>query len=84
MEYQRMQGTISKWGNSLALRLPRHVADQVCLVEGATVEIEIDDGSLRVTPSRPKFKLSELLDGEPRRDNHAEVDWGGAQGDEVW
>ena len=43
-----MQTTVSKWGNSLALRLPRHVAEVVKLVEGSTVCVEIEDGSLRV------------------------------------
>jgi antitoxin MazE len=82
-----MQATISKWGNSLALRLPRHVADQVHLSEGATVDLEVDDGTLKVTPARKKFKLSELLEGEPKRlggNRSQEVDWGEPRGDEVW
>lgn len=82
-----MQATISKWGNSLALRLPKHVADQVRLAEGTTVELEIDDGTLKVIPSRKKFKLSELLESEPKRKASAastEVDWGNPSGDEVW
>jgi antitoxin MazE len=83
-----MQATISKWGNSLALRLPRHVADQVRLAEGTTVELEVEDGTLKISPSRKKFKLSELLDGEPTRepktDVSPEVDWGQPKGDEAW
>ena len=75
--------TICRWGNSLALRLPKHVADQVRLVEGATVNIEVDDGSLKVTPSRKKFKLSELLEGEQDK-KAGEFDWGSAKGDEAW
>jgi antitoxin MazE len=82
-----MHSTICKWGNSLALRLPRHVADQVRLVEGTNVDLEIDDGVLKVTPSRKKFRLSELLAGEPKREANAasaEVDWGKPTGDEAW
>ena len=82
-----MHATISKWGNSLALRLPRHVAEQVRLVEGATVELVVDDGTLRITPSRKKFRLSELLENEPKRcanDGSPEVDWGKPKGDEAW
>ncbi len=85
-----MQATISKWGNSLALRLPRHVAEQASLVEGTTVELEVDGGMLKVVPSRRKFKLSELLEGEPKRAGKkkgaaaAEVDWGPPRGDETW
>jgi antitoxin MazE len=82
-----MHATISKWGDSLALRLPRRVADQLHLGEGTTVELEVADGVLKVTPPRKRFKLSELIQGEPKRDEQAsshEVDWGGPRGDEAW
>jgi antitoxin MazE len=80
-----MHATISKWGNSLAIRLPRHVAEEAKLAEGACVALQVEDGSILVTPTRKKFKLSELLEGEPRRKEKAkEVDWGKTQGDETW
>lgn len=81
-----MRSSIGKWGNSLALRLPRHVADQVGLTEGTNVDLEISDGVLKVTPARRTFKLSELLSGEPKRDqtSSTEVDWGKPTGDEAW
>jgi antitoxin MazE len=76
-----MQSTISKWGNSLALRLPRNVAEEARLVEGVTVNLEIEDGSLKITPSRKRFKLSELLANETQT---AEMDWGQPKGEESW
>jgi antitoxin MazE len=76
-----MQTTISKWGNSLGLRLPRHMAEAVRLVEGATVELEIEDGSIRVTPTRKRFKLADLLEGETVG---KEFDWGKPAGKEQW
>lgn len=83
-----MQATISKWGNSLAVRLPRHVVDRARLVEGTTVDLEVgDDGSLRLIPARRKFKLSELLEGHPppeRASDSHEVDWGQPKGEEAW
>jgi antitoxin MazE len=82
-----MHTTISKWGNSLALRLPRNIADGARLVEGTTVELAIEDGTIRVTPRRPKFRLAELLADKPVRTEEpasAEVDWGEPKGDEVW
>jgi antitoxin MazE len=84
------EAMICKWGNSLALRLPKHVADQVRLVEGSTVHLEVEaDGALKVTPTRKKFKLAELLEGEQRNARSAdspsqEVDWGPPKGDEAW
>jgi antitoxin MazE len=78
---QTMHATIARWGNSLALRLPRAIADGARLVEGATVELEIEDGSVRLTPRRPKFKLADLLANETKGE---ETDWGEPKGDEVW
>lgn len=76
-----MRATIAKWGNSLALRLPRNIAEGAKLVEGAAVDLEVEGDSIRVTPRRPKFKLADLLIGERAS---GEVDWGEPKGDEVW
>lgn len=79
-----MQSTISKWGNSLALRLPRRVADEIRLVEGMPVNVEVEDGSLRVTPARRRFKLTDLLQGEHKHEKTGEIDWGKPVGEEAW
>ncbi|TPM11511.1 AbrB/MazE/SpoVT family DNA-binding domain-containing protein [Mesorhizobium sp. B2-3-11] len=80
-----MHATISKWGNSLAIRLPRHVAEEARLAEGACVALEVKDGSIRVTPTRKRYRLADLLDGEPpRTEGNKEIDWGTSQGDETW
>lgn len=81
-----MLATIAKWGNSLALRLPRHVTDAANIVEGTTVEIVVDDGVLKIIPARRKLRLADLLEGEPKRPGHDafEVDWGQPKGNETW
>lgn len=80
-----MQLNIAKWGNSLALRLPSHIARESRLEEGATVKIEVQkDGALIVTPVRKKFNLAELLSKMPDRSTHVEMDWGKPEGDEAW
>lgn len=79
-----MQTTISRWGNSLALRLPSHVTREARLEEGVSVNIEIEEGSIKVTPTRKRFKLADLLAGHVKNENAAEVDWGKPEGEEVW
>lgn len=79
-----MQTTISRWGNSLALRLPSHVTKEARLEEGACVNVEIEEGSIRVTPTRKRFKLAELIAGHVKPADNAEVEWGEPRGDEVW
>lgn len=79
-----MQLSIAKWGNSLALRLPRHVVSGANLAEGTPVEIFVRDGNLVVTPVRKKYKLSELLAQMTLEHKSDETNWGEQQGDEVW
>ena len=80
-----MQAAIAKWGNSLALRLPRHVAEDVRLFEGTTVELQIEGDRLVITLARPKYKLAQLLENHSKKEHsHAETDWGPARGKENW
>ena len=79
-----MQLSIAKWGNSLALRLPRHVVNDANLTEGVPVEISVKDGSVVVTPVRKKFKLDDLLAHFEEDQRHSETDWGSQKGEEVW
>ena len=75
-----MQVTVGRWGDSLALRLPRELADEARLVEGSTIALEVDRGGIRVAPVRRRLRLAELLEGEPP----AEFDWGRPTGAEAW
>ncbi len=78
-----MRNQISKWGNSLALRLPKSVAADAQLREGTAVELRVVDGALVVRPARPKYRLSDLL-GEHGSAQGSEFDWGRASGEEAW
>ena len=78
-----MQGQVTKWGNSLALRLPKSIAMDVRLHEGTQVDMRIEGDSLVVRAARPKYKLNDLLADETANRSE-EFDWGPAQGDEEW
>jgi antitoxin MazE len=58
-----MRTQIARWGNSMAVRLPRQLAEAAGLREGTTVEIDVVDGAVRISPTRPVYALSELLAG---------------------
>ena len=79
-----MRTSIGKWGNSLALRLPRVIAEQIELREGSPVILRVNDGSLIITPSRPRYSLDELLANHKQDDAPKEVDWGAPEGKEEW
>jgi len=76
---------VQKWGNSLALRIPKPFADDTGVREGTVVDVSVSDGRLVAAPLRaPKPRLKDLLDKVTRRNVHAEVDTGRAVGREVW
>jgi antitoxin MazE len=78
-----MTATIHKWGNSLAVRLPKALADEVQVHEGAKVElVSTLDGVLIKTKRRPRYRLSDLLAGITPDNMHPETDWGRSVGKE--
>jgi antitoxin MazE len=77
---------IKKWGNSLALRIPVHLAQQLNLQENSEVEYTIADGILLVRPTPPlgPYTLEQLLDRLTRDNIHTETVTGATQGREIW
>ncbi len=57
-----MQVQLTKWGNSLGLRVPKDIAERLRLTEGSRVELETDAaGRIIMTPARRRYTLDELL-----------------------
>ena len=80
-----MRARIQKWGNSLALRIPKSFADEVGFRRETTIEITLADGKLIITPvAKPKQTLKQLLAKVTRDNLHHEVDTGSATGNEMW
>jgi antitoxin MazE len=80
-----MKTRIHKWGNSLALRIPKSFADEVGLQKEAPVEVSLDAGKLIVEPlARPKLSLDQLLAQVTEQNLHREVETGPAIGNEAW
>jgi antitoxin MazE len=80
-----MKARIQKWGNSLALRIPKSFAAETHLEQGTLVEVSLHDGKLLLTPlPPPAITLEELLKHVTPQNLHQEVDTGPAVGGEVW
>lgn len=80
-----MKTRVRKWGNSLALRIPRSVAAEARLAENTPVELSLREGKLVIQPvSPPPPTLAELLRGVTEENLHGEWDTGPATGKEVW
>lgn len=80
-----MKTRIQKWGNSLALRIPKAFATEVGLEYDAPVDVSLVDGKLVVIPVvEPALTLEHLLAQVTEQNLHHEVDTGPAMGSEAW
>jgi antitoxin MazE len=80
-----MRARVQKWGNSLALRIPKSFAAEVGLQKEAAVEISLADGGLVIRPvAGPRLTLRQLLAKVTKDNLHHEVDTGPAVGKEAW
>jgi antitoxin MazE len=79
-----MKSQIGRWGNSLAVRIPKYIADQLSLSVNDEVDCRLEKGQLIVEPVQkfPKYTLSELLSQE--LEPEPEIDWGKPAGEEEW
>jgi antitoxin MazE len=80
-----METKIKKWGNSLALRIPKPLALEVGIEEDSPVELFLRDGMLVIEPiAGEELELETLLAHVTKSNVHHEVDTGPAVGDEAW
>jgi antitoxin MazE len=80
-----METRVKKWGNSLALRIPRPLAAEVGLEEDSLVELSLVDGKLVITPeTEPELRLEDLLARVTEENLHGEINTGPATGREGW
>jgi antitoxin MazE len=73
-----------RWGNSLAVRIPKAIADLARLREQDEVEMELADGVIRLRPRVQEPSLEELLAGVTPDNLHEEADFGRPVGREAW
>lgn len=78
-----MSVRISKWGNSLGIRIPKAFLQSTGLAEGSEVEIGISGGRLVLTPVAREYDLEELAGQITAENRHGETDWGTPVGHEI-
>ena len=79
-----MQTRIQKWGNSLALRIPKSFAAQSHLEQDTLVDVTLQEGRLVVTPIEAALTLDQLVAQITPENRHGEQDFGQPAGREVW
>jgi antitoxin MazE len=80
-----MKVTVKKWGNSPAVRIPAAVMQASQLAVDDVVDVREEAGRIVIEPVRQKsYDLSRLIRGITAGNQHGAVDFGLAQGKEVW
>ena len=80
-----MRVAVQKWGNSLALRIPKSFAIDSKIANGSSVDLSLMEGKIIVSPAPAKeYKLKRLLAGVSKKNIHQELSIGGSSGKEVW
>ena len=77
--------TLSKWGNCLALRIPKQILDNTKWRAGDQLEYDFQDGRLTLKKVRAvkKYDIDELLEGAENMPREDIIDWGDPQGREI-
>ncbi len=78
-----MQLKAQMWGNSLAVRLPRSLAEDARINANDVLEARVTRGKL-VIERKKQPTLDEMLAQVPADYRETEVDWGKPVGKEVW
>jgi antitoxin MazE len=75
---------ISIWGNSLGIRLPQTIIQQMGLKQGDLVAIFTEGNKIILSPGKPRYTLDQLLQDVTPDKQHDEVDWRQPVGEESW
>jgi antitoxin MazE len=78
-----MRAKIEKWGNGLAVRIPKEFAQEAGLHPDADVEMSVRQGDLVLAPSRREYTLEELVSKITPENRHQETDLGVPVGREI-
>jgi antitoxin MazE len=78
-----METVVKKWGNSLGIRIPNHIARGLSLKDGSFVDIDKKGKQIIIKPI-PKSQLSEMLSKINKHNLHDEIETGEPVGLEIW
>lgn len=77
---------VLKWGNSLAVRIPKAFAREINITEHSRVNLTLEEGKINIEPV-PKdlaVHLDDLIGQVNESNIHYEIDSGKPRGKEVW
>ena len=79
-----MTEIVNRCGNSLGVRIPQPLANEVGFMVGTEVNIEVVNNTIVISPVKRKYQLEDLLIGATPELISGEYDWGQPVGKEIW
>jgi len=80
-----MKSKVQLWGNSLALRIPKYIANQIKINNGSKVDVQLEEEKIIIRPiTDEKETLNKLLAKINSDNTHSEEDFGEPVGSETW
>jgi antitoxin MazE len=76
-----MKLTLKKWGNSLAIRIPKQVSDNLMLLEDSNVTAYVEGKKFILEADDKEQQLAKLLSKVKKQDS---LEWGESRGKEFW
>ena len=80
-----MRSKVQLWGNSLALRIPKYIANQIQINNGSEIDVSLEEEKIIIKPIKAKKEsLEYLLSKIEKKNIHKEEDFGEPIGGEIW
>jgi antitoxin MazE len=74
---------VKKWGNSLALRIPKDIAQTLHIEDNSLLEVTVENKTLTIKP-KANTHLEDLVSKITDDNLHKEIDTGRSMGNEEW
>lgn len=79
-----MESTVTRWGNSLAIRIPKAFASAASIAENSAVEIGIEGDRIVIERAEKRWNLAQLVSRIDADNLHSPADWGDSKRKEAW
>jgi antitoxin MazE len=83
-EVATVKTQLAKWGNSLAVRIPKAAAEAAKFKAGDNLDLDVDSDSVTIRKEKRRPTIEELARGITTQNRHGETDWGERVGSEEW
>lgn len=81
--FNNMVTAVKKWGNSLGIRLPKTIANEMKLNEGTNLQLIYENDKIQLSKIAPEYSLDDFLSAIDTENIHSEFETHSAVGNEL-